>query len=117
MKIVNIGKVGTKTGYRTNGYLMVEGLRNRCAYDTQHAQCLQTKHSQPNYWLKKQNYTCLPDLYLPGCPKYDQKQGRQSRGGQGAVAPPKLWMGGLAPPIFSFQKLLARICMEPCPIL
>ena len=69
MKKLNTGEVGAKTGYKANGYfLMVEGLKNRCAYvysHTQHAACSQTKFSQLSYWLKKQNYTCLSDLAIP----------------------------------------------------
>ena len=73
MKNLNNGDVGTKTGYKANGYfLKVEGLKDRCAYvytHTQHAQCSRTRLLQISYCLQaEQKKLCLPE-----CPKNDHK--------------------------------------------
>ena len=69
MKNLNNGDVGTKTGYKANGYfLKVEGLKDRCAYvytHTQHAQCSQTRLLQISYCLQAEQ----KKLYLPECKK------------------------------------------------
>ena len=73
MKNLNNGDVGTKTGYKANGYfLKVEGLKDRCAYvytHTQHAQCSQTRLLQISYCLQAEQ----KKLYLPECQKNDHK--------------------------------------------